>query len=283
MSIVNHVSTGAAYTPEDSPFTTLFVDLTHRCNMVCNNCYIPNRDIPDLDPEWLYAILRRLPRRARIRLVGAEPTVRRDLPQIITEVRRLRHLPILMTNGLKLKKAEYVRTLKSAGLRTVHLSMNGGLDNDLYFAIDDLRCAADKCAALDNLCSARVFITVGMILVPDINVQHLRDFWRHLAVRPQVREVHFRSVGQMGRYIETPAFSLGEMFEIVVQALGITASSIRIEYHDAHNCDFWFAGRKVVITQWPDLGSKWRGRLAPSGMLEPCFEHLIANAAQGGY
>ncbi|TNF33602.1 MAG: hypothetical protein EP312_08685, partial [Gammaproteobacteria bacterium] len=69
-----HHSTGHSFAPEDNPFTTLFADITHRCNMECPNCYIPNRDIPDMDAEWLYGILARLPRRTRIRLVGAEPT-----------------------------------------------------------------------------------------------------------------------------------------------------------------------------------------------------------------
>lgn len=279
----DHVSTGVAFAPEESPFTTLFVDLTHRCNMACRNCYIPNRDIPDLDPEWLYAILRRLPRRTRIRLVGAEPTVRRDLPEIIRQVRRLRHTPVLMTNGLRLKRPAYVRELRSARLGTVHLSMNGGLDDDLYLAIDELRCAADKLAALDNLCAARIYVTVGMILVRDVNVGHVRAFWQHLAARPRAREIHFRSVGQMGRYMEAPALRLEEMLAIVLDALGATEQDIRIEFRDASNCDFWFAGRRFAVTQWPDLGSRWRGRLTPDGLIEPCFEHLIANAAQGGY
>jgi molybdenum cofactor biosynthesis enzyme MoaA len=204
-----HVSTGLAYAPEASPFTTLLVDLTHRCNMVCRNCYIPNRDIPDLDTEWLYGILRRLPRRTRIRLVGAEPTVRRDLPEIIRTVRRLRHLPVLMTNGLKLRKAAYVRELRAAGMRTVHLSMNGGIDDDLYLAIDEMRCAGAKRAALDNLCDAGVYVTVGMILVPGVNVAHVRDFWRHLAARPHAREIHFRSVGEMGTLHGSPGAAPG--------------------------------------------------------------------------
>lgn len=278
-----HVSTGLAYAPEESPFSTLMVDLTHRCNMVCRNCYIPNRDIPDLDPEWLYDILRRLPRRTRIRLVGAEPTVRTDLPRIIREVRRLRHLPVLMTNGLKLKRAAYVRELRSAGLRTVHLSMNGGIEDDLYLAIDELRCASAKRAALDNLCDGRFYVTVGMILVAGVNVAHVRDFWRHLAARPHAREIHFRSVGQMGRYMEAPGLGLEEMIAIVLDALGTTRDGIGIESRDANNFDFRFAGRKFAITQWPDLGSRWRGRLTPEGRVEPAFEHLIANASQGGY
>ena len=35
--------------PEDCNFTDVTADVTHKCNMACTNCYIPNRDIPDMD------------------------------------------------------------------------------------------------------------------------------------------------------------------------------------------------------------------------------------------
>ena len=124
------------FAPEDSPFRVLFADITHRCNMACANCYIPVRDLPDLPVDWLYAILERLPRRTRIRLVGAEPTMREDLPEIIARVRKLGHIPTILTNGLKLGRRSYVDRLRSAGLRTVYLSLNGGLRDDLYEEIE---------------------------------------------------------------------------------------------------------------------------------------------------
>jgi len=40
--------------PEENTFNLLMVDLTHRCNMECANCYLPNRDIPDMDVDKLY-------------------------------------------------------------------------------------------------------------------------------------------------------------------------------------------------------------------------------------
>ncbi len=69
--------------PEENIFESLVVDLTHRCNMTCANCYLPNRTIPDLDVDRLYDALARLPKRTYIRLIGAEPTLRVDLPDII--------------------------------------------------------------------------------------------------------------------------------------------------------------------------------------------------------
>ena len=99
--------------PEDNTFSNIVIDLTHRCNMECANCYIPNRDVPDLDKDKLYQFLAKLPARTYIRLIGAEPTMRDDLPEIITMVKKLGHRPSVTTNGLKLANRSYVKKLKA--------------------------------------------------------------------------------------------------------------------------------------------------------------------------
>ena len=81
-------SSGLRFAPEDNPFRTVIADVTHRCNMVCRNCYIPNRDVPDLDADWLIALIARFPRRIRLR-IACRPRqhVRRE------PVRHRRHDP----------------------------------------------------------------------------------------------------------------------------------------------------------------------------------------------
>ena len=37
--------------PEDNTFQDIFVDITHRCNMECKNCYLPTRTPPDMQLE----------------------------------------------------------------------------------------------------------------------------------------------------------------------------------------------------------------------------------------
>lgn len=278
-----HVSTGASYAPEDNPFTTLFADITHRCNMECPNCYIPNRDIPDMDADWLYGILARLPRRTRIRLVGAEPTLRRDLPDIIRRVRALGHLPVILSNGLSLAKRDYVRKLKRAGLRTVHLSMDGGLRDELYQAITGMACAERKLRALDNLCDEGFFVTVGVILINGCNVPHIGEFLDHLRQRRGVREIHFRSIGAMGRHMDTACSpDLAGMETLVGDALGIRVHEAEgFARPTATSIDFRHGGIGYQLTQWPDLNNGHRGRITPAGRIEACFEHLIAN--EGGY
>jgi molybdenum cofactor biosynthesis enzyme MoaA len=280
---LQHTSTGISFAPERSPYRTLFVDVTHRCNMSCSNCYIPNRELPDMDRRWLMDILRRLPRRTRIRLAGAEATVRRDLPELIRGIREAGHTPALLTNGLKLARPGYAGALKKAGLRTVYLSLNGGLDDDLYEHIDGLRCAQRKLAALGYMRRENMYVTSGTILVRGANESHLGAFLGDARVWNGVREYHFRSVGAMGRHMTAPPLTLAEMKTMLFDALKTVEPAVEVIETNARNFDFWFMGRKFAITQWPDLGSESRGRLTPDGRVEPFFEHVMANASLGGY
>ena len=268
--------TATRYRPEDSPFSTLFADITHRCNMACRNCYIPVRDLPDLPADWLYAVLKRLPRRVRLRLVGAEPTMREDLPEIIARVRQLGHLPVVLTNGLKLGRASYARKLRDAGLRSIYISMNGGLRDELYEAIDDLACAARKLAALDNLLALRMNVTPGMILVRGVNEQHLPEFLSYLVDRG-VHDLHLRSVGAIGHHLEGRPFSLDELEHLLRDALGPRATELRCVGAERSSRDFRCGQLEYQITEWPDLGSRERGRITPDGFVEPFFESILAN------
>ena len=271
-----HRSSGTRFPPEDSPFGTLFVDLTHRCNMACRNCYIPVRELPDLPVEWLYGVLSRLPRRARIRLAGAEPTVRRDLPEIITRVRALGHIPVLLTNGLKLGRRTYVAELKRAGLRTIHYSANGGLRDELYEAIDGMPCADRKREGLENAIAERMNVTVGMILVPGVNDFHLPEFLGWMLARG-VRDIHFRSVGATGRHMEGKPFTLDDLEDRLREALPPRSPALRMTAEGGSSRDYRLGKVGIQLTQWPDLGSRERGRVTPEAMVEPMFESILSN------
>ncbi len=265
--------TDQRFLPEQSPFTTLFADITHRCNMACRNCYIPVRDLPDMPVDWLYDVLQRLPHRTRIRLVGAEPTMREDLPEIIAKVRELGHLPVVLSNGLKLGRASYVDKLKKAGLGTCYLSLNGGLRDDLYEEIDELACAERKLKALDNLLAARIHVTTGTIIVPGVNDDHLPEFLAYL-VDKGVRDIHLRSVGEVGNYMKGKSLRLDRLEEIMLACL--PESELIAEYCSSR--DFKAGRVNIQLTEWPELGSMERGRIAPDGFVEPMFESIVANA-----
>lgn len=265
------------YTPETSPFSVVFIDVTHRCNMECANCFIPNRALPDFPADELLALLHRFPRRIRVRLVGAEPTVREDLPELIRQVRELGHVPIVLTNGLKLGRRSYVTTLKRAGLRTLYLSMNGGLRDELYEAMDGMACAERKLLALSNVMDDRMRVTVGMILARGINEHHLAEFLQYLLARPRVTDIHLRSVGAIGRHLTGEPFALDELEIMLRDALKNESRSLEPLSAVGSSRDFRLGRVKVQLTEWPDLGSTSRGRLTPDGFVEPMFESMISN------
>jgi molybdenum cofactor biosynthesis enzyme MoaA len=203
--------------------------------------------------------------------------MREDLPEIISAVRRLGHVPVVLSNGLKLGRASYVRKLKDAGLRTIYLSLNGGLRDDLYEAIDGLACASRKLAALDNLIAARMHVTTGMILVPNVNDGHLGLFLDHVLGRG-VRDLHFRSVGAVGNHLAGEPFNLDGLERCLREALGHRAAGLGRVRENGASRDFRLEGGIAVqLTQWPELGSLERGRIAPDGWLEPMFESIVAN------
>ena len=292
------------YAPAENPYRTLMVDLTHRCNMACANCYIPNRDVPDMDVGRLRGLLEELPRRTEIRLVGAEPTMRRDLPRIIEMVRKTGHNPYLISNGLRLAQASYVRALCNAGLRRVYISLNGADRDDWYDHIDNLRCAEKKVRALQNVADNRMLIGTGTILVRGVNegaVERVIGMVRGSGASYVV--MRFRNVGAIGRFdraAEAANLSLDEMRGLVATALDRPAS--RLQPHlDRHTVNEsavrWFPvdedrghaiGRWIKLTDWTvnesgivDAGSRRRGRVTPDFRIAPFFEHVKAN--EGGY
>lgn len=274
---IHHVAVERTFAPEQCPYETIAVDVTHRCNMACRNCYVPNRTIPDLDAQWLSGIFARLPRGRFVRLVGAEPTMRDDLPELIRDVKRHGHHPVLLTNGLKLADEGYLHELKTAGLSLAYLSFSGGFEDALYEEIDGARCAALKIRALENLTAQHVYTSVGMIVVRGVNEDEVGPVLRDIVRRRNVREFHLRSIGAMGRYMKNPPLNLEELLHVFASAAGVDPKSIDTRERTATSHDFRHGRLRVQLTEWPDLGSTTRGRLTPDGQIAPAMEHIVAN------
>lgn len=186
--------------PSENHFSDVMVDVTHRCNMTCKNCYVPNREIPDMDADKLIETIQQFPKRTMIRIVGAEPTMRRDLPELISRIRNTGHRATLLTNGLRLADFDYVKSLKDSGLNHVYLSLNGVDNDDWYEAIDELRCANKKLMALENLAKAKFIIDTGTIIVKGVNddaPSKLLDLYKRKGIKHALCRI--KNVGKLGR------------------------------------------------------------------------------------
>tara|TARA_Y100001963_G_scaffold51182_1_gene71599 strand:+ start:2026 stop:2880 length:855 start_codon:yes stop_codon:yes gene_type:complete len=278
--------------PEDNIFDVLVADITHRCNMECANCYIPNRNIPDMDINKLYSFLKRLPKRTYIRLIGAEPTMREDLFDIITNVKRLGHQCSLTTNGLKLGQIEYVEKLKESGLRLVLISMNGADDDEVYKIIDSGKYANLKTRALTNTMLHNFIVNTGTIIAKGVNedtierqVKLFFDTAWYTNYTPRVKPIlRFKSVGELGRNMGGDhTYEIEELVELFKSKFDIKKShqpiknsgtSIIYEYKDIL---IRFIDWKVDEDGIIDSENEYRGRITKDWQCAPFFEDVKLN------
>ena len=288
--------------PEKNTFYSIFVDITHRCNMECANCYVPNREIPDMDKEKFYEVLRRLPSKTEIRLIGGEPTVRTDLFEIIEKIKEYGHRSTMQTNGLMLARPGYARDLVNAGMRSIYISMNGADDNNVYEIMDGARCAERKLAAWRACVDAKMNVNIGCILQKGVNdhvPQRLFELAKEIGGHPIMR---FRNVGQIGRYsIEKE--DNWTFDEVVDRICGIcevdsawakTFNTVNGYINESGSILFPLDESRrlkttwVKITDWSPVNSKLpggnrnrRGRITQDFKIAPHWEHVVMN--ENGY
>ena len=279
--------------PENNIFHSIIADVTHRCNMVCANCYIPNRDIPDMDINKLKECISKFPKRTEIRLIGAEPTLRKDLPEIIKMIRDTGNRPMLNTNGLRLANNDFAEKLSDSGLRSLSLSMNGADYDALYLKTDNMLCAKRKMKALTNCVKNHIFVNINCLIMKGVNEQaipRLIEIAKQFDVKIVLR---FRNIAQLGRYTleKYENYSYDELIEIVSGITNVDSDEIKKSnnidgYEEEHNVLFRVPNSKVwiKITDWcptnsiiPDPNSKRRGRITQDFKVAPFFEHVKIN------
>ena len=294
--------------PEENTFMDIMADITHKCNMTCKNCYIPNRDVPDMDLEKFRDFLSRLDGRCMIRIVGAEPTMNPRCNEYIEAVFEFGHRCILLTNGLRLSHRSYVDKMHDTGLRHVYLSLNGVDNDDWYEAIDELRCAEKKISALRNLKKRKFILDTGTIIVPEVN-EDSPGALLELFDKENINNVLMRikNVGQLGRY-QTDVddnVKLNQLVRLCSEQMGVSEdyiNSFRDQklygmYTEKNSILFPLRegnkvlnrGRWVKITNWdtdnesaiPDPNSQRRGRITENFTVAPLYEHIKIN--EGGY
>lgn len=198
--------------PNHKQDTCLVVmEVTNKCNLNCVACfagagegYLYEPDIGQI--EKMYKMLLKSSKPVCVQISGGEPTVREDLPEIISLGKKMGIDYIeLNTNGLKLADdLEYLDLLKRAGLDAVYLSFDG-LTPDVYRKI----CGADildsKIKAVENCARAGM----GVILVPKIikyinhdQIGEIINFAKKWI--PTVKGVHFQPLSYFGRHPGQP-------------------------------------------------------------------------------
>ncbi len=146
------------------------VEITDRCNVQCKHCYhAPDNAVQDLPAEFIINKVMSMPTEI-VCLMGAEPTMRDDLPYIIQEINRRRGIMPkrvdIYTNGVKLKNLDYVKELAASGINAISMSIH----NSEYHKPVIWK---NVCAALDNIIATRV--QFGQVSFTVENKEHVNE------------------------------------------------------------------------------------------------------------
>lgn len=115
--------------------------ITYRCNNDCAHCYnARSRDYPEVTTKQWHQILDRLwtigiP---HVVFTGGEPTLRQDLPELITHAEQNGQITGINTNGRRLSDHQYIENLVKSGLDHVQITLESH-DPDIHDAMVNTR------------------------------------------------------------------------------------------------------------------------------------------------
>ena len=191
----------------------VLIDLTDRCNQHCPYCFAKAEEDADRSSEPSLAELEAKfdllielgeERPFNIQLSGGEPTVRDDLPEIISMARDKGFEYIqINTNGRKLALEDgYAQILKDAGATVVFMQFDGTRD-DIYEKLRGEPLLEIKKRAIRNCEKAGLAVTLVPTMVEGVNMDDIGNMMDFLIENVNVvKGIHFQPVSFFGRHPE---------------------------------------------------------------------------------
>jgi len=185
------------------------IDVTNRCNLKCPICFANaavSKKLFEPSFEEIRQMLRNLRNEkpvatAAIQYAGGEPTVRKDLPDLIRLAREegFSHTQIA-TNGIRIAKRKgYAKELKDAGLNTVYLQFDG-VTEEPYLIARNKNLLSTKIEAIEKCREVGLGIVLVPTVVKGVNDEQVGDIIRFAIENIDiVHGVNFQPVSFAGR------------------------------------------------------------------------------------
>jgi hypothetical protein len=187
----------------------LTIDLTNRCNMMCNPCFMDANQVGYVhELEWeevqkllddAFSIKPR--RQLSVQFSGGEPTLSPHFLPAIRYARELGYFSVqCATNGVRFAQEEdFAREAAEAGLRFAYLQFDGvGNENNQHRKVGNLYDV--KLRAIENLRRHGVDITLVTTIVNGVNNNQVGDILRFAIENiDKINAVAFQPVSFTGR------------------------------------------------------------------------------------
>ncbi len=212
------------------------VPLLERCNFACGFCY---REpwVPEASFEDLCHVLDDIAGRPHtgVALSGGEPTLRRDLFDLVQYARRAGITDIqLHTNGWRAADPHYARELAAAGVTSAMVSLHSHRP-DVFAAITSTRpdYFHRTVAAIDNLRAAGIYVLLSHV-INALNFRDLPAYFRWVPRRFAGAEVFvffvYPSVkGQRHLHLYPRLSEVRPYWEEALRAIGQTGLAVTVD------------------------------------------------------
>lgn len=205
----------------------VLIDITERCNQHCPYCFAR----AELDGEHAgEPILQELEKKLdlllevgeeerpfNIQLSGGEPTVREDLPEIISMAKEKGFEYVqINSNGRRLaREAGYARTLKRAGASVIFMQFDGTND-EIYKVMRGEPLFEEKKQAVENCRKAGLPVTLVPTIAKNVNLDNIGDMMQFLLDNISVvKGIHFQPVSFFGRHPDPKHDNRVTMFDVM--------------------------------------------------------------------
>jgi len=176
------------------------INLNSSCNLHCSFCFARANEYyleePDLNriSDILYGF-----KGEHVYLCGGEPTLRKDLFEVISFIKEKGYKVCLFTNGKLLADFNYTEKLKRSGADLIILQFDTLYDNQ-YELLRGEKLLSVKLEAIDNLRESNIPIYLFVMLSKDINSNQIKDLLDFaLQNNDIVKLVNFNPVWEIGR------------------------------------------------------------------------------------
>ncbi|MBR4110436.1 MAG: radical SAM protein [Clostridia bacterium] len=183
------------------------IEITNRCNMCCNTCYANSSKGEDLEMSLIekmmdFAVDAEGGRAEIVQISGGEPTLHKDIINIIKMAREKFQYVMLNTNGIRIAEDEsFVKELSQfVGKFEIYLQFDS-FEDKTYNTIRGRNLKEIKQKAIDNLIKYNIPITLVMTVERDINDNEIGKVISYGLETKGVRGINIQPVAYFGRKI----------------------------------------------------------------------------------
>jgi MoaA/NifB/PqqE/SkfB family radical SAM enzyme len=234
----------------------VLIEVTDRCNLTCPHCYHePDNSYTDQPIDTILTQIKNWPLGEdaihRVILSGAEPTLRKDFNELVSEITKLDSsiTVSVMTNGICFSDLDYVKQAKANGLSSANIGLNHPSYNN-HTTIRQKQLAAIKNMHLEGLSIS--YISYTMISLDEVDFimnEICSNEWQSKNFRIRYGSDIGRNPGQarifvsdIYKSIENWCATNGKSFKRIIEAdNNIYHIMARIE------------GKDIRIIQWCDI------------------------------